>query len=307
MILEWDNSWQLATPEGTLPINQQVYRPSDGAELGFYLLDGAKCRAGAAPRITRDNIAQADGEIIHRKFKTGQVLELTAQLWQNNEMPACGGVLREMGDLLDLHLTAIQNVDGQIQWTPTPFPGDGSLQDRQFVQLRALGPSGQGASGFVSVDAEKDESAPLTTVTFAFLTPIPYSMGTDEHNDDITGGGTVTNIGNTDYYPVMKVFGPTDSFAVINESVVDQAGNPLIVSYDAALPGGQSIPGGAYAYIDFFRNTIYLNGDPANNLKAGINVPFTDFWPLAPGSNTISVSGAYSGSQIIMQWFDAWA
>lgn len=312
MILEWSNAWQLLPPDATgldpLLFNQQVYRLSDGsAPLGFFFLDGSKCAAGAAQRITRSNIAQADGEITHRKFKSGQVLELTVQLWQDIEHPACDGVLREMGDLLDLYLTSIENDDGIIQWTPTPFPGDGALYDREFVQLRSLGPSGQGASSFVSVNAERDEASVLTTVTFALLSPIPYAIDATQTTTEITDGTTVINTGNADSFPVLKVFGPTDSFAITNESILDEQGNPLSIAYDASLPGAVSLGMGDYAEIDFFRNTIYLNGNEAASLKAGINVMLTDFWPLIPGENLFGVSGGYAGDLIQMLWQSAWA
>lgn len=304
MILEWDVPFLLTTPEGTLAFNQQVMLDSD--PLGWYILDRARCSAGAARRITRNNLPQADGEITHRKFRSGQVLELNVQMWEDQNLPACGGVLREMGDLLELHLNAIENADGRLQWTPTTWPTGGTpLVDRMADSVRSLGPSGQGDGGFVSVVVEEDADSPLTVVTFALLTPLPYLMDAPQTTTDITAGGTLTNTGNADFFPVMKVYGPTDTFTITNTSVTDEQGNPLEVRYDTALPGAASIAAGHYAEIDFFRNTIYLDGN-SSNLKPGIDVTVTDLFPLVPGPNMITVGGGYAGALIQALWQPAY-
>lgn len=307
MILEWDNPWQLITPEGTLPINQPV---SIGTTpLGYYVLDRTRCSAGAARRITRTNLPQADGEITHRKFKQGYVIELNMQLWETigeGAIPACGGTLREMGDLLDLHLNAIENADGRLMWEPTSWPDTGpTLSQRMVDKVRSLGPSGQGSDGsFVSVVAEQDAESPLVVVTFALLSPLPYAMDFTQITTNVYPSATLTNEGNTNFYPVMQVHGPASSFAITNNSVTDENGNVLSVVYDSTLPGAVTIGSGHYAEIDFFRETIFLDGHFAN-LSAGIDVTLSDFFPLVPGDNDITV-GAYTGSQIDVLWQSAY-
>lgn len=310
MILEWEVPFTLTTPEGSLPFNQLVSVGDDA--LGFYLLDRSKCSAGSARRITRQNLAQADGEITKRKFRTGYVFELNAQLWQvgtddtaGGAVPACEGALRELGDLLDLHLNAIENTDGSLTWQPTPWPSDVMIAERAAYQLRSLGPSGQNSDGeFVSVAVEEDAESPLVDVTFALITSLPYYMDAAESDTDITSGGTLDNTGNADFFGVLEVYGPTNGFTITNTSVTDEAGNPLQITYDASLPGASSILSGHYVEIDLFRNTVYLDGN-SSNYKPGINVEVTDFWPLVPGSNVITVSD-YTGAQIVMKWQPAY-
>lgn len=307
MILEWDNAWQLTTPEGNLPINQLA---SVGTTpLGYYILDRTRCSAGVARRITRTNLPQADGEITHRKFKAGFVLELNVQFWEtigSEAVPACGGTLREMGDLLDLHLNAIENADGRIQWEPTTWPGTGpTLGQRMVDKCRALGPSGQGGdSGFVSVVVEHDAEGPLVNATFALLSPLPYAMDVEQITTHMTTGATLTNLGTTNFFPVMQVHGPATGFAITNTSVTDEFGNELSLVYDSTLPGAVPIASGHYAEIDFFRQTIYLDGHFAN-LKAGINVTLSDFFPLVPGANVLAVA-PYAGTGIDVLWQSAY-
>lgn len=305
MIVEWENPWQLVSPAGTLQFNADVSLGT--TPLGHFLLDRTKCSAGAARRITRTNLPQADGEITHRKFRSGYVLELNVQFWDYGKGAlACGGTLREMADLLDLHLNAIANADGRILWEPTSWPDDGLVLSQRMVdKVRSLGPSGLGGdSSFVSVVVEQAADGPGADATFALLSPLPYAQDFTQITTNIASGGTLTNGGNTDFYPVMQVHGPCSSFAITNTSVQDENGNDLSVVYDSTLPGAVTIGVGHYAEIDFFRQTIFLDGHFAN-LSAGIDVTLSDFFPLVPGDNVLTV-GAYTGSQIDVLWQNAY-
>lgn len=307
MILEWDNPWELVSPAGTLLFNQPM---SIGTTpLGYYVLDRTRCSAGAARRVTRTNLPQADGEITHRKFKSGQVIELNVQFWQTigeGAVPAKGGTLREMGDLLDLHLNAIENADGRLMWEPTSWPSSGPvLSERMVDKIRSLGPSGQGDSGFVSVIVEQDAESPLVVATFALLSPLPYSMDVTQTTTHMTSGATLTNGGTTDFFPVMQVHGPASSFVITNNSVTDEAGNVLSLVYDDTLPGAVAIGSGHYVEIDFFRQTMFLDGH-FTNLLAGLDVTLSDFFPLAPGDNVLTVGGGYGGTGIDVLWQNAY-
>lgn len=303
MIVEWENPWSLTTPAGELPLNSLV---SIGTTpLGYYLLDRTKCSLGVARRVTRTNLPQADGEITKRKFKTGNVVELNLQFWETLDQPACGGTLREMADLLDLHLNAIENADGRISWAPSSWPETGpTLVDRMIDKVRTLGPSSQGDSTGVSVVLEQDPESPLVAATFALLSPLPYAMDVPQTVTNAFPSATLYNGGNANFYPVMQVHGPATSFAITNASVTDENGTALSVVYDSTLPGAVAIGAGHYAEIDFFRETIYMDGHFAN-LKAGIDVTLTDFFPLVPGPNDITV-GAYGGTQADVLWQNAY-
>lgn len=307
---EWDVPFLLSTPQGQLPINQQALLNS--SPLGYYMLDPSLCSTGTARRVTRTNIAQADGEITHRKFKTGYIMELTMQLWQDpvHELPACGYVLREMIDLLMLHLNSIENADGRIQWTPSANPPL-SIPDRMLDKARILGPSGQGQTGFVSVVAQKEAGNEITQLTFALISPYPYALDTPGIVTPLGGSAlvTVTNDGNSEVYPVFNVSGATGGFSITNFSNLDEQGNPKKIVYSDTFPGAEAISFTEFAQIECFRNTAYLGilptSNPADldNLKPGIDVPNSDFFTLVPGVNHIELVGA-SGE---MLWQPAWA
>ncbi len=106
-----------------------------------------------------------------------------------------------------------------------------------------------------------------------------------------TGLEVITNTGNTDFYPVVRVFGATSFFQMFNESVVDLSGNPLVLQYDSGLPGAVAIGGGDYVEFNFFTGTAFLNGSGANRL-AGVDMRYSDFFPLIPGDNFLSIVGA---------------
>lgn len=332
MNLEWDVEFLLipsVNAAGTtpglvgLPFNELVSVGEAG--LGYFFLDSSKCSAGAARRITRNNLAQADGEITHRKFKSGYIFEINTQLWETTEDPACAGSLRVMADILAEYLEAVANNDGQLVWFPSAWPeGSDAPNPRLLDQCRSMGPSGNDATGasFVSVVTEKDENAKLWDVTFALLSPFPYVtdfMNYPDSPDEVvdfangtSGNVTINNDGNVDYHPVLRVYGPSDAFTLVNESVVDEIGNPLQIVYDTSLPGASSltIPSGGYVEIDTFKSLVKLHqaGGGTDNAKSAINVLETDFFALAPGANVLSLTwmggGAGMGEVV---YRNAWA
>lgn len=293
--LEWDIPFVLQTPAGNLVFNDLA---SDGTDpLGYFLLVPDLCKAGVARRVTRTNLAQADGEITHRKFKSGYVVQLTAQLWASRspDLPATRGDLRAMGDYLAKVLNSIDNEDGALVFTPSAREGE-TILPRQLQPVRVLGPSGEGTTGFVTIVVEKDSEGPLTTVTFALISPLPYALGTDgpAEGTPLEDGvpAIIHNDGSAEFYPVVWVNGPTTSFTLTNLSNLDEQGNPLEIDYiGAANPGGESIADGHFVEFLFFQNTAYLDRDQ-DNLKPGINIPASDFWTLVPGPNEILLSGA---------------
>lgn len=118
--LEWDVDFILSTPYGDLPFNSLA--SSGTTPVGYFMLDSTACIAGTARRVTRTNIAQAGGEITHKKYRSGYAMELTVQLWETigeGGKPAERAVVREMADLLMLHLNSIDNADGRIRWAPS--------------------------------------------------------------------------------------------------------------------------------------------------------------------------------------------
>lgn len=342
MILEWDGIEFMLIPSvnaaGTapglspLPINSLVTWNS--TPLGYYLLDRTKCQAGAARRITRNNLAQADGEITHRKFKSGYVIELNMQLWgpprgggPDTADPACAGVLRKMGDVLGEYLESMANDDGQLIWFPSTWVGDPTPNPRMLDQARSMGPSGSDSSGsnFVSVVVTEDPEGPLVDVTFALLSPLPYLTDfmnyptTPDETTTFTSTVTITNEGSAAYSPVLKVTGAgsgctdvgqgcTDGFEIANLSVLDEIGNPLTIVWDATLPGGLTIDSSQYAQIDTFTNIAqrHLAGGGTDNGKPSIDPTKTDYFQLFPGTNDLQVIWYGAAGSVDVIWRNAW-
>lgn len=290
--VEWDIPFMLSTPQGNLLLNDQ-----DSVTSGYYILDQTKCSSSRDMRVTRDDIPQESGEILHPHYTAGYTATLALELWAtkgDGGTPACGEQLVDMWDRLMLHLNSILgdipilDANGRLYFTPT------GKVERMFNNIRilALPVPTRDAQGFVEA-------------TFQVVSEFPYIWDAPETNTDITAGATVDNTGTADFYPVMKVHGPTNDFIITNHSIVDQDGQPLEVIYTASLPGAESILSGHYAELSFFRDTVYLDGNQ-DNLKKGIDVQYSDFFPLVPGENVLTVSG-YTGALIEMLWQPAWA
>jgi hypothetical protein len=329
VILEWDGiEFQLipsVDAAGTAPalspllVNAEVVWNS--THLGYYMLDRTKCQAGAARRITRNNLAQADGEITHRKFKSGYVIELNMQLWDQigeGGVPACAGVLRKMGDVLGEYLEAMANNDGQLIWFPSTWVGDPTPNPRMLDQARSMGPSGSDSSGssFVSVVVEEDPEGPLVSVTFALLSPLPYLTDfmnyptTPDETTSFSSTATITNDGSAAYDPVIRVHGPCSGFWLSNLSALDEIGVPLSIYYDSHGMGVPSltIPSGGYAEVDTFTNTVILHqpGGGTDNAKGAIDPRQTDYFQLMPGTNDLLVTYFGSPGTVDVIWRNAW-
>ncbi len=77
----------------------------------------------------------------------------------------------------------------------------------------------------------------------------------------------------------------------MNFSIVDLDGNPLALIYDSGLPGGVAIPSGHFVEVNFFTGSAFLDGSGANR-KAAVDLRFSEFFPLVPGDNNLSIFGA---------------
>jgi hypothetical protein len=278
VIGEWDVFFRLVDPQGTLLLNQL-----SGTDL--YLLNPQKCNANLAVRLTADPIPQASGQISHRRWRAGYTMHLAIQLWQEvagEREPACDEDVRRMLDTLGLHLNAFENppTGARVYWQPSGYG------DERMLVLAQL------ASG-PTVALEQG----VTEIEFDLDSPAPYYLDSTELQTTITDGNTdvVPNDGNADYHPVIQVSGtgtgPATDFTITNHDAFDDDGNELQFIYDSTLPGASAVPGGEYVELNFFNDTAYLNGDE-DNMKAGIDILNSDFFPLVPGDNNLEIVGA---------------
>jgi len=246
-------------------------------------------------RVTQDNISQADGSVLHPRWKTGVVaivqVALTVMLDPSSDTgddrPACDAEMREMEELLVLHLNAMRKLEAnpqRLRWSPTGYGDQRLLDDVQLLDIW---------------DPSYDLSGELAMIQFALESPFPYGIDATEVQTTIpsSGGGsmgggvTIVNHGNSPQSPVVKVFGPTNEFTLTNNDDLDDQGNPKSLVYTMYRPGGQAIHTGHYAEIDFFRGTIFLDGAGVD-LVAGLDPELSDFWALQHGPNDIQIVGA---------------
>ncbi len=295
MIGEWSNPWWLEDPEGTLLFNY-----TDPTTKQRYQLVPAKCNANLPVRVTADDVPQGDGAIPHRRWRSGFTVHLAVELLIDPEgsgyemgpletqQAACDADLVTMLDTLGLHINAMIRTglvsgfpNARLFFTPDGMVGTTPLDDRMFdrCQLQTGGAVSEGDIG--------------TLVEFDLDTALPYYIEATETDTEIAGTGSevVNNAGNTNFYPVVKIHGPTSFAELVNFSIVDLDGNPLALIYDAGLPGGIAIASGHYVEVNFFTGSAFLDGSGANR-KAAIDMRYSEFFPLVPGDNDLSIFGA---------------
>jgi hypothetical protein len=289
--------------QGSFPFNN-LRTGGTGPQI---ILDPTKCQAGSAKRVTRDNSPQRGGEIMHKHFKTGFVMQFGGIAVDVLDAaggvmePLCGAPLVDLLDQLMRTLDGIENLDGNVIWTPTGHPA------RAMYGARWLGPDGLGGAAFTAVLESRDSDV-FVAIQFALVCPFPYAMNAADTTTALGGSTPVTIVqgGSTDFWPVVHVYGPTASFNIVCTNA--QYGTRQLV-YDSTLPGAAAIAGGQAIEFDFFRNTAYFGpaGGPYTgaNAKPGIDVLNSDFWVLAPGNPSSNVVEIFGASADII-WQAAW-
>lgn len=262
MIIDWSLPFRLETPDGTLYFNS-----ADG--VGPFLVADS-CVAQYSVRSSKDNIPQADGSILHRKFKTGYEIGLTLALYKTDGQVACGDDVTVMGDEIDGLLSSLLNPPdqlGRLVWTPS----GGTARMFNEVALSQAPIS------------QQPENAPIRVV-FALETQFPYAMEEAEQDETTPPGTTVISVpGNTPTWPVLRVQGGGGG---VNNFIISNVDLGMALDYD-----GATIPAGQYLEINMFNNTAFLNGDGANYI-AGFDPTASDFFPLLPGDNQIDINTA---------------
>lgn len=281
----WDTPFLLTADAGSLVLN------SPASADGGFLFVVEECFSGQQIRASVDNVPQSDGSLLHRRFTTGYQMRLTCEYWTESPgaVPACYTTTLSadlMNDTLMRVLRSMLDGNGRVTWQPSY--GDTRLLDEvKLLEAPVL-----------------KVTPPVTTVSFVLDSPYPYAIDYTQLTQAFSGGvsETVDNIGTAPFYPVFKVYGPTNYFELHNVTT-DKS-----FVWDSSQVGADPIGSGDYAEVNMFNNTIYLNGDQ-DNLKPGIVIADSDFWPLAVGSNEIEVLGDGSAEpppDADMLWQAAW-
>lgn len=281
-VSDWSVPFNILSPYGNLPINQTI------PNVGIYFLRPNGCQSGVEVRSTKDNVPQSDGSILHRRFMTGMTVELVIQCWNNADAVACDEQLQTMLDLLSKHLRALLNAgdnQGRLSWFPA------GENQRMIDDIRLL------VYPLATIVGDSGGTEVACTIDSEY----PYAQDENQTSTLISDGGSsvLNNDGSADYFPVFLVSGPgvaaTSAFTLTNSTTGQQ------IVYDATLPGAVAIGGADYVEINTFRNTAYLNGSGAN-LKAGIDEQNSEYWPLAVGNNTVTITGG----DVQILWAPAW-
>lgn len=273
-----------------LPFNTDVATVLPSGSSGYFYLNQQSCTLANVVRETKDNIPQANGSILHRRWVQGMEMTLAVQLWESHDAIACDDLQQEMLDFLMGYLYGLLNAvdnQGRISWVP-----NGS-EARMLDNLRLM-----------SYPVETHPAVGPMELTFTLDTQYPYELALTQRLTTITSGGSAVliNTGTVPVHPVIQVnrnAGVTLGTPVANFILTD---NYDAFEWTSSLPGSQVIAGGDYAELDSFRNTMFLNGDSAN-LSPGIDMLVSEYLTLYPGSNTISITG----TDCDVLWNPGWA
>lgn len=277
---EWDVPFFLETVYGTLTLN--------AATGERYLLVPQACDMGANIRATVDNVPQADGSVLHHRFETGYFVQLSLQLWYG-DAPACNEDLELMVDTLNLHVRALINAgdnEGRLYWTPSGA-ANRMVDDLRLLERLTFAVAETGA----------------VVATFTVDTNRPYAQDHAEITTPIANGGTatLTNDGTTDFFPVMLVTPDIQTPPTPTEFYIGTTTLGSVLHWSSAYPGTPTLVPGDYIEIDFFRNTLYVNGDE-DNAKSGFDPTISEFFPLEPGANDVTIIGG----DVDVLWQSAW-
>ena len=262
MIIEWHQPATLRTTIGDLDLNT--------AGGNRYVLIQTECQVSRGLRVTSDPIPQGDGEILHRRFTDGIELAISCALWKDDSL-ACDSDAREMYEDLGQWLDSMFNNAGRYVWQPTDYGDERMLDEARWL---------------VPLSTEYREGG-MVVVKFGIDSPFPYFIDSTQVVENLVEGVplVITNDGNSKFWPQIIVDGPTTAFTIVNDTTEEA------IFYNGTLPGAQGILVGETGDIDTFQQKIYLNGNE-DNLKAGIEPEFTDYFHIAPGANTIEMNGA---------------
>lgn len=290
--VDWTQPQDLVTPAGTVLFNV----PDEGANSNYgYLIQPGSYKIVPSMRVTADNLSQQSGSFLHPRFKSGLVATLVVQYLVTNGVdfqdyePACDSDLRIMHETLTAALDSMLEDQGtqRLIWD-----APGALSRRMLESILTL--------GWTEPTVQPDGTI---EVTFQVETALPYAIDFTQQSDTINAAsGTITNPGTSSkFLPVVQVQGPASTFQLKNNSVLDDQGNPLEINYDGSRPGAIPVPGGHYAELDFFKGSIFLDGN-STDLTAGLDPETSDFWPLVRGANNIDTD-----CDATFLWNPAWA
>lgn len=278
----------LETPRGTLVFN-------DYAAASYLRLTSFKIQAGVRSAV--EAVPRRDGSIVPGAYRNGATPVL------NGDIKAATPTDRaNLSDEVRAHLVSILRADGILRWTPTGKPTRRMVvrcledpgEDGAFVksfQLALVSRTAYALSDTENVATLRALDAPLGGAAWGF----PYSFPMTFGGGTPPGSAFVTNAGNTDAWPVLRVTGPFLNPVLRNATL------------NASLALTYNIPTGSFLLVDMAAESVLLNGDPAQPKIGSMNPLNANFWPLAEGLNEIRVTSDTHGTGhgVSVYWRDA--
>ena len=292
--------YKLTTPYGSVIFNDLS---AFMAGQPCFLLTNVSGVDGGAVRATVERIPQRDGAVIFDAFQGEMQPILEGKIWAKT-----AAEIRERADYLKACCKSILRSDGTLSWFPSGAP-DRQVLVRLFDKPTIQSQSGTWSRTFqLSLVSPDDRAFSLTQYsqdstllasavggTFVLPTILPFSFG------DATAGGDASclNSGNTDSYPVIRIYGSVAAPRITNITT------GLYVSML-----GLSVGLGDYVEIDMRNETVRLNGNEDVSLIAFLDVANSTFFPLIPGTNSIRLTGSNpdgTNAKATVIWRDAWS
>lgn len=225
---------------------------------------------GAPIRNPVTNRPHRDGAIVHRFRRTAKIIYVEGLVVAS--APQYRTTLDDhlrtvLGAMLKAGVFGQPNEAlGRYLWKPSGYP-------TRFHACRLYEP--------LVIEPSAAGSADPKTFHFSLVSEHPEAL---TYSQSVLPAGLVPNAGNTETWPVVRVYGVTTSgFVLSNGTYQIRWGQGRDPSPVAVL--------GDYIEIDMFRQTMYWNGDQANALRF-LHMMDSDFWSIPLGGATVSVTGA---------------
>lgn len=114
----------------------------------------------------------------------------------------------------------------------------------------------------------------------------------------VLGSASLVNAGNSDAYPVIRIYGP------VTEPVLDNNTQGKSLAFV-----GLTLVAGEYLEVDTRAKTILLNGDSASSRYDKLSFPASQWWTLSPGTNLVRFHPATFTDGVtvaVVTWRDAY-
>lgn len=253
-------------------------------------LDSAEGRDNAVDRTEMDGMVQGD------QFYSKRAVVLTGV------MPATSTTARNEMEARIKRASNAMRADATLVWTPDG--GEAMFTNLRRASGRGLQISGGWLKKFQLSFTAADPRLYSTALYTSSVTPAPAieaGRGYDKVYDYAYGAATptgtlfLTNQGDGESPPVMRIYGPGKNPSLINNTT----GQSL--NFIFTLNSNEE-----YLEIDFFSRTVKLNGEV--NRYSALQFSTSEWWYLQPDQNEVRIgySEFSAGAKLQVFYRDAW-